>query len=134
MVRETQGRSRFVRAAQPTAPLEPLAESFSPTAASAIGRFQRMPASRPQEANPIDAVLGPAMRGRLRTKERKLKRLATIGIRFPTLRARSTLAKRVLRRQGCHLSEQGLANVFAETGVASSCAQDVTCAYPTARG
>lgn len=67
----------------------------------------------------IDDVLSSTMRGRLRTKERKLKRLAGYRYTVPTTEAEiDRLLDSFFALKAEHMAAQGLANVFAEAGVA----------------
>jgi CelD/BcsL family acetyltransferase involved in cellulose biosynthesis len=67
----------------------------------------------------IGKVLSASMRGRLRTKERKLERLA--GYRYLCATKDSEIVRlldQFFALKSIHMAEQGLPNVFAEPGVA----------------
>jgi CelD/BcsL family acetyltransferase involved in cellulose biosynthesis len=67
----------------------------------------------------IDRVLSSSMRGRLRTKERKLERLP--GYRYVCARTDDEIGRlleQFFALKSVHMAEQGLHNVFAEPGTA----------------
>jgi CelD/BcsL family acetyltransferase involved in cellulose biosynthesis len=67
----------------------------------------------------IGTVLSSSMRGRLRTKERKLERLA--GYRYLCAATDAEIGRlldQFFTLKSIHMAEQGLPNVFAEPGVA----------------
>jgi CelD/BcsL family acetyltransferase involved in cellulose biosynthesis len=67
----------------------------------------------------IEDVLSSTMRGRLRTKERKLKRLAGYGYTVPSTDAEiDRLLDEFFALKASHMAAQGLGNVFADAGVA----------------
>ena len=67
----------------------------------------------------IGKVLSSSMRGRLRTKERKLERLADYRyVRAATDDEIDGLLDQFFALKSIHMAEQGLPNVFAEPGVA----------------
>jgi CelD/BcsL family acetyltransferase involved in cellulose biosynthesis len=73
----------------------------------------------PPSANMIESVLSPSMRSRLRTKERKLQKLA--GYRYiqaATAADIDRLLDAFFTLKATHMAAQGLTNVFAEPGVA----------------
>ena len=72
----------------------------------------------PPSANVIESVLSPSMRSRLRTKERKLQKLA--GYRYiqaATAADIDRLLDAFFTLKATHMAAQGLTNVFAEPGV-----------------
>jgi CelD/BcsL family acetyltransferase involved in cellulose biosynthesis len=86
------------------------------------------------DTDAIDDVLSSSMRSRLRTKERKLQKLA--GYRY--LQARSAddidrLLERFLALKAAHMAAQGLGNVFAEAGVAEFLRASCHCRLPNGR-
>lgn len=67
----------------------------------------------------ISNVLSASMRGRLRTKERKLKRLAGYRyVRPATDDEVDRLLNQFFKLKSIHMATQGLPNVFAEPGIA----------------
>jgi CelD/BcsL family acetyltransferase involved in cellulose biosynthesis len=73
----------------------------------------------PPGAQPIETVLTSSMRSRLRTKERKLQKLA--GYRYiqaATAAEIDRLLDAFFVLKAAHMAAQGLTNVFAEPGVA----------------
>lgn len=71
-------------------------------------------------AEVIEREVGAATRGRLRTKERKLQKLTGYRYFRATLPAEvDRLLQRFFDLKASHMAAQGLANVFAEKGVAA---------------
>jgi CelD/BcsL family acetyltransferase involved in cellulose biosynthesis len=67
----------------------------------------------------IEAVVSPAMRSRLRIKERKLKKLAGYGyVQVTSAADIDRMLDAFFALKAVHMRAQGLTNVFAEPGVA----------------